>query len=201
MATKTVIISEKEEKKKKRVAWGITGGGEQLAQTIETMKEIKKQYENKVDIIVYLSKAGDQVLKYYRLANTLKETFSKIWVEINANAPFLAGQLQMGKFEFLIIAPATSNTVAKISVGISDSLLTNAAIMALKGFIPVYIMPTDCKEGTTTTKLPNGRDFKLRIRKEDEENVKKLATMRDVFTLEKPADINQVFEKHFGPEA
>jgi archaeoflavoprotein AfpA len=201
MATETLTTSEKEGTKKKRVAWGITGSGEQLAETIETMKKIKKQYENKVDINVYLSKAGDQVLKYYRQANTLKKVFSKIWVEINANAPFLAGQLQIGKFEFLLIAPATSNTVAKISMGITDSLLTNAAIMALKGFIPVYIMPTDYKEGTTTTKLPNGRIFKLRIRGEDVENAKKLAKMRDVFMLERPADINQVFKKHFRSRA
>jgi archaeoflavoprotein AfpA len=197
MATETLTISEKEEKKKKRVAWGITGSGEKLAETFETMTKIKKQYENKVNIIVYLSKAGDQVLKYYRLANTLKENFSKIWIEINANAPFLAGQLQTGKFEFLLIAPATSNTVVKISMGIADSLLTNAAIMALKGFTPVYIMPSDYKEGTTTTRLPDGRDWKIRIRVEDVENVKKLATMRDVFILEKPMDINQVFKKHF----
>jgi archaeoflavoprotein AfpA len=201
VTTETVIMSKREKIMKKRVAWGITGGGEQLAQTIETMKKIKKQYKNKVDIAVYLSKAGDQVLKYYRLANILKETFSKIWVEINANAPFLAGQLQMGKFEFLLIAPATSNTVAKISMGITDSLLTNAAIMSLKGFTPVYIMPTDYKEGTTTTKLPNGRQSKLRIRGEDVENVKRLATMRDVFILEKPADVYQVFKKHFRLEA
>ncbi|HVP40391.1 MAG TPA: flavoprotein, partial [Candidatus Krumholzibacteriaceae bacterium] len=118
MTKEAVTISdEEEEKKRKRVAWGITGGGEQLAETIEIMKKIKKQYENKVELTVYLSKAGDQVLKYYKLANTLKETFNKIRVEINANAPFLAGQLQAGKFEFLLIAPATSNTVAKISMG------------------------------------------------------------------------------------
>lgn len=201
MATETATTSEKQEMKKKRVAWGITGSGEQLAKTIETMKKIKKQYENKVDITVYLSKAGTQVLNYYRLANTLKEAFSKISVEINANTPFLAGQLQIGKFEFLLIAPATSNTVAKISMGIADSLLSNAAIMALKGFISVYIMPTDHEEGTTTTKLPNGRNFKLRIRGEDVENAKKLAKMRDVFVLEEPADINQVFKKHFGSRA
>lgn len=200
MSTKTPTISEKETKKKKKVAWGITGAGEQLAETIETMAKIKNHYQNKVDIIVYLSKAGDQVLKYYKLADALKENFTKIWIEINANAPFLAGQLQTGKFEFLLIAPASSNTVAKISTGITDSLLTNSAIMALKGFTPVYIMPTDYKEGTTTTKLPDGRDAKIRIRQEDVKNVKKLATMKDIFILEKPIEINQIFYKHFGLE-
>ncbi|MDH5418795.1 MAG: archaeoflavoprotein AfpA [Candidatus Bathyarchaeota archaeon] len=197
-----VVIEKKEEKKekKRKVAWGITGSGDRLVETVEIMKQIKKQYQNEVDIIVYLSKAGDQVVKYYRLADDLKENFDRVWVEINPNSPFLAGQLQLGKFEFLLIAPATSNTVAKISMGIADSLLCNAAIMGLKAFVPFYIMPSDYEEGMIVTKLPNGRDMKLRIRKEDVEHVKKLAGMEDVFILEKPEEIHQVFKKRFNPE-
>jgi archaeoflavoprotein AfpA len=197
MTVAAVNIAKKEEKKK-RIAWGITGSGDKLAETIEVMRKIKKQYEEKVDIIIYLSKAGEQVVKYYRLTDSLNKNFNKIWIEINANSPFLAGQLQLGKFDFLLIAPATSNTVAKISMGIADSLLTNAAIMALKGFVPVYIMPSDYREGITTTSLPDGRDYRLRIRKEDTENVEKLANMRDVFILERPEDLHQVFKKHFA---
>ncbi|HII86065.1 TPA: archaeoflavoprotein AfpA, partial [Candidatus Bathyarchaeota archaeon] len=45
--------------------------------------------------------------------------------------------------DLLLIAPATSNTVAKITNGIGDTMLTNAAIMSLKAFVPVYIVPTD----------------------------------------------------------
>ena len=198
-----VVMEKKEEKKekKRKVAWGITGSGDRLVETVEIMKEIKKQYQNEVGIIVYLSKAGDQVVKYYRLADDLKESFDRVWVEINPNSPFLAGQLQLGKFEFLLIAPATSNTVAKISMGIADSLLCNAAIMGLKAFVPFYIMPSDYEEGMIVTKLPNGRDMKLRIRKEDVAHVKKLAGMEDVFILEEPEEIHQVFKKHFNSEA
>jgi len=149
-------------------------------------------------MISYLSKAGEQVIRYYKLVNDLNETFGKFFVEKNPNTPFLAGQLQTGRFEFLLIAPATSNTVAKISMGIADSLLSNAAIMALKAFVPVYIMPSDYEEGVVVTKLPDGKDLKLRIRKEDVEHVKKLSKMDDVYILEKPEDIYEVFEKHFG---
>lgn len=201
MTTSTITIAKNQEaKKKKKVAWGITGSGDKIVETVKIMQKIKKQYEATVDITVYLSKAGEQVIKYYKVADDLKENFQKIWVEINANSPFLAGQLQTGKFEFLLIAPATSNTVAKISTGIADSLLSNAAIMALKGFVPVYIMPSDYQEGIITTKLPNRRNQKLRIRKEDAEHVKKLAKMQDVFLLEKPEEIQKVFNKHFKPE-
>ncbi|RLI73746.1 archaeoflavoprotein AfpA [Archaeoglobales archaeon] len=195
-----LVEKEKEDKKekKKRVAWGITGSGDRLIETVEVMRNIKKQYEDEVNIKAYLSKAGEQVIRYYKLVNDLNETFGKFFVEKNPNTPFLAGQLQTGRFEFLLIAPATSNTVAKISMGIADSLLSNAAIMALKAFVPVYIMPSDYEEGVVVTKLPDGKDLKLRIRKEDVEHVKKLSKMDDVYILEKPEDIYEVFEKHFG---
>ncbi|MEM3478373.1 MAG: flavoprotein, partial [Archaeoglobaceae archaeon] len=116
-----------------KVAWGITGSGDRLRETVDVMLRIKEMYPN-LEIRVYLSKAGQQVVLYYKLMETLKNNF-KVWTEVNANVPFLAGMLQSGVFEFLLIAPATSNTVAKISMGIADTLLTNSAIMALKAFV------------------------------------------------------------------
>jgi len=192
--------TEKKQKKKKRVAWGITGSGDRLAETIETMKQIKKQYQEEVRITVYLSKAGNQVVNFYDFATDLKENFDKIRVETNSNIPTLAVQLQSGKIEFLLIAPTTSNTVAKIATGIGDTLLCNATIMSLKSFIPVYIMPCDYKEGVTVTQLPDGSEMKIQVRKEDVENTKKLVAMDGLFTLEKPEEIRHVFQKHFKPE-
>jgi archaeoflavoprotein AfpA len=194
-------MTETKESKRKKVAWGITGSGDRLRETFDAMKKIKDEFENRADIRVYISKAGDQVVKYYKMSHDLEEAFDKVWVEINANAPFLAGQLQAGKFEFLLIAPATSNTVAKISMGLGDSLLSNSAIMGLKASVPLYIMPSDLVEGFVLTRLPNGKDLKLRIRKEDVEHSQKLCRMDNVFVLEKPEDIRGVFKKHFGSEA
>jgi archaeoflavoprotein AfpA len=194
MAAETM---EKKQKTRKRVAWGITGSGDRLVEIIEVMKQIKKQYQDDVRITVYLSKAGNQVLNFYRLANDLKENFDKIRVEVNSNIPTLAVQMQSGKIEFLLIAPTTANTVAKIAVGITDTLLTNATIMSLKSFVPVYIVPCDYKEGTTVTELPDGSEMKIRVRKEDVERTKKIAAMDGIFILEQLEDIRQVFEKHF----
>jgi archaeoflavoprotein AfpA len=180
----------------KSVAWGITGSGDRIVETYEVMSGIKKEYED-VEVRVYLSRAGEQVVKYYRLTDKLKNDFDRVYVEINANSPFLAGQLQIGRFEFLLIAPATSNTVAKISMGVADSLLSNSAIMAMKAFVPVYLMPSDIVEGIVETILPSGKKMKLRIRREDVEHVKRLSQMDGMFILEKPEDIWGVFEKHF----
>ncbi len=186
--------------KKKRVAWGITGSGDRLIEVFEVMKQIKDQYQDQIRITVYLSKAGDQVVKLYHLLNDLQENFDKSRVETNSNVPSLALQLQSGKIEFLLIAPATSNTVAKLANGLSDTLLTNSAIMALKAFVPVYVMPCDYKEGVTVTQLPDGTNMKIRVRKEDAENAKKLSTMDGLFILEKPEEIRHIFEKHFKLE-
>ena len=183
--------------KKPKVAWGITGAGDKIGEFIEEMNEIQNEYEDTVEIQVLLSKAADLVLKYYRLEDDLRKSFAKVRVELNSNAPFLAAWMQMHKYEFLLIAPATSNTVAKIANSIGDTMLTNATIMSLKAFVPDYIAPTDYKEGTAYTKLPNGKEMKLRVRKEEVEQVKKLRQMEDVFVLEGPQKIREPFKKHF----
>jgi archaeoflavoprotein AfpA len=161
------------------------------------MKQVKKEHENNVDIHVFVSKAAETVLKYYALENEVKHNFAKVMVEVNSNSPFLAAWMQVHKYEFLLIAPASSNTVAKIAYGIGDSLLTNAASMSLKAFVPVYVVPSDFEEKTVYTKLPNGKDMKLRIRKEDADNTRKLERMNGMSVFDVPQKIPQVFGKWF----
>lgn len=191
------MSTEKVEVKKKKVAWGITGAGDKIEEFVEVMKQVKKEYENNVDIQVFVSKAAETVLKYYGLENEVKQNFAKVMAEVNSNAPFLAAWMQIHKYEFLLIAPASANTVAKIAYGIGDSMLTNAANMSLKAFVPVYVVPSDFEEKTVYTKLPNGKDMKLRIRKEDADNTRKLERMDGMSVLDGPQKIPQVFEKWF----
>ena len=176
-----------------KVAWGISGSGDRLPETIRVMKEVANQVHERVIIQVYLSKAGVQVVKYYKVENELQDTFGKLHKEINPNSPFLAGAIQLHNFDFFLIAPATANTVAKISLGIADTLLCNAAIMALKAFVPVYVMPSDYQEGITITKLPNGRDMRLKIRKEDVAHVIRLSEMEGISVLKTPEAIYDLF--------
>ena len=192
------MTTEQAKVKKRKVAWGITGAGDKIAEFIDVMKQIQKEYEGTVDIHVFLSKNAETVLKYYNVETALRQNFQKVQVEINSNAPFLAAWMQIRRYEFLLIAPATSNTVAKLANGIGDTMLTNAAIMSLKAFVPVYIAPTDYEEGIVYTKLPNGKDMKLRVRKEEAEQVKKLEGMEDVHVLKGPQKIREVFRERFG---
>jgi archaeoflavoprotein AfpA len=179
--------------KKIKVAWGITGAGDKIAEIIETMIDLKKKSEGLVEIHVFLSKAAEIMLKFYRLDDDLRQNFAKVTVESNSNSPFLAGMLQSHKYEFLLIFPASSNTVAKIVNSISDTLLTNSALMSLKAFVPVWIMPVDFKENVIYTKLPNGKEMKLRVRKEEADQVRKLEAMEDVHVFENPQKVREAF--------
>ncbi len=186
-------MAKAEKVKKRKVAWGITGAGDKIAEILEIMKDMKRQSEDVVEIHVFMSKAADTMLKFYGLEDELKKNFLKVQVELNSNSPFLAAWLQSGKYEFLLLAPASSNTVAKIANGIGDTMLTNSAIMSLKAFRSVYILPTDYRESTVVTILPNGKEMKLRVRKEEADQVRKLETMEDVHVLESPEKMRQFF--------
>ena len=179
--------------KKIKVAWGITGAGDKIAEIVETMKDLKKQSEGIIEIHVFLSKAAETMLKFYGLDDDLRKNFAKVTVESNSNSPFLAGMMQSHKYKFLLIFPASSNTVAKIVNSISDTLLTNSALMSLKAFVPVWIMPVDFKENVIYTKLPNGKEMKLRVRKEEADQVRRLQAMEDVHVFEGPQKVREGF--------
>jgi archaeoflavoprotein AfpA len=178
-----------------KIAWGITGSGDKIKETIDEMKALKRAYPE-LKIEVFLSRAGATVVKFYRVEDELRGNFDRVWKEVDANTPFLAARLQLGEFMFMLIAPATSNTVAKLAVGVADTLLTNAALQAVKGYVPVYIMPVDYREGETTTTLPSGKKLRLRVRKEDAYNVARLDAMEGIHTFESPETISAILKEH-----
>ncbi len=114
-------------------------------------------------------------------------------VDAGPNSPFIAGPLQMGHYDFLLIAPATANTVAKIVYGIADTLVTNAVSQTAKGKTPIFIMPVDQKRGSVKTAAPSGRAFELTMREVDVKNSEKLAQMENITLLESPYDIYDIF--------
>lgn len=184
--------------KKPKIAWGITGGGDKVAEIVQIMTELKNQYSDKVDIHVFVSKNAETMLRFYQLFDKTKQAFSNFSVEINPNAPFLAAWMQSGKYDFLLVAPATSNTVAKIAYGIGDTMLTNAVSMGLKAYAPIYVLPTDFKEGVVSTLLPNGKEIKIRVRKEDAENTRKLEQMDGMHILEKTEQLRDIFKERYS---
>lgn len=177
------------------IAWGITGCGDHLEETVTIMKELKERYG--ANVKAYLSVSGAVVVKWYKLWKDLNDNFT-VRVEKTPNAPFLVGDLQLGKYDFLLICPSTSNTANKIAQGISDSLLTNAAAQAMKANVPVYIFPADLKPGEVVTTLPGGKKLTLTMRDIDIGYVGKLRKMPGLTVIESPGEIEGIVRGYHG---
>jgi archaeoflavoprotein AfpA len=182
-----------------KVAWGITGSGDFMPEIIKVMNEISKEHDE-IKIYVFLSKAADKVVKWYGLYKDLKTISEKIYTEVDANTtePFyyIPGALQMGKFDFFIVCPATGNSVAKIVTGVADTLITNSVAQAAKANIPIYVMPVDQIEGKQITTLPSGEKLELEMREVDLRNTSSLSRMKNINVFYSPSEIKAIFEKH-----
>ncbi|MBD3408016.1 MAG: archaeoflavoprotein AfpA [Candidatus Lokiarchaeota archaeon] len=172
-----------------KIAWGITGSGDKIKETIDAMLHLFE--DSTIEIDVFISKAGKQVLHWYKLWDRVKQAFDTVKVEVNANVPFIAGPLQVGKYDLLVVAPLTANSSAKIAYGIEDTLLTNAVAQTLKGSTRVILFPVDQFPGTITTLTPDEQEVKIRTRAIDLENVEKLRKMEGVTVV---SSINEVVE-------
>ncbi|NIN53183.1 MAG: archaeoflavoprotein AfpA [Nitrososphaeria archaeon] len=176
-----------------KIAWGITGSGDHLAESVKVMEDLKKKH--RLDINIILSRAGEMVVTWYKLWDQIKQNFDKVFIESTANTPFLIGPLQLGQYDLLLICPATANTTAKIAHGIADSLLTNCVAQAMKAGIHVYIFPVDQRVGEVITSLPSGKKLSLRMRDVDVENAERLKRMKGITVLASPNDIEEALLK------
>jgi len=173
-----------------RIVWGITGSGDLLPEVTEELEKLVDM--GKVEITTCLSKAAKMVVNWYKLSERIEKISKRVLHEYDANSPFIAGPLQIGKYNSLLVAPATANTVAKIVHGIADTLITNAVAQAQKGGIEIIVLPVDQKPGKTTTLLPTGEEKTLIMRDIDIENTEKLKGMKGIKVIEVPEDIRNL---------
>ena len=66
---------------KKKVAWGITGSGDEIKEILDKMIDLRDKFRD-VDIRVYVSKSGEQVLRMYSIFDDLQAAFPVVKVEI-----------------------------------------------------------------------------------------------------------------------
>jgi flavoprotein len=151
------------------------------------MKNLEGNPDHRLTVIV--SKAGEQMLRWYGLWDELNESFRKVMNESSSNVPFIAGPLQMGKYDVLMVVPLTANSTAKIAHGIADTLITNAVAQTLKGNTPVLLYPVDQFDEKIEALGPKGEKFTIRPRNVDLENVRLLRDMERVTILKTPSEI------------
>ncbi len=134
------------------IAWGITGSGSFMRESFGVLKRIKEKHG--VKITTYMSKAGEEVARMYGILDRIGDIspgnhYEEVITEEVAGASCTySGRFMLGRYGLLVIAPATSNTVAKIVYGISDSIVTTITSQALKGGVPVVVLPSDVTEET-----------------------------------------------------
>lgn len=150
------------------LAWGITGAGHFLHESFEVFKELKEK-NPELKVTTFLSRAGEEVVRMYGLANELSnissgEYLEECFYEREQGASFpKAGRFLLQKYDALIISPATSNTTAKFACGIADTLVTNAVAQAVKGDVPVFIVPVDIA-GKLESRMPYFIDREICMR-------------------------------------
>ena len=156
----------------KKIAWGITGAGAFLKESVELLLTFP---EDLID--VFLSRAAEEVLKMYALWDMISSK-RKIFLDRGASYP-VSGRFSLGVYSLLVIAPATSNTVAKMAYGIADTLITNLFAQAGKAGVPSVILPTDVDD-IMVSESPSGDKITLKRRKIDEGNILRIKSMNMV---------------------
>ncbi|NYT01965.1 MAG: hypothetical protein GKC10_04320 [Methanosarcinales archaeon] len=146
----------------KRMAWGITGGGQHLEQSVEAVFRLSRDNH----VCSFVSRAAEEVLHMYGVFERVAEIsggeyLEELILESQTGLSFPeTGRFMLGRVDVLLVAPATANTVAKMAWGIADSLVTNAVAMANKSAVPVYVLPTDL-EGQAQSRTPYSIDREI----------------------------------------
>ncbi|MDT4331634.1 flavoprotein [Methylomonas sp. MED-D] len=133
-----------------RLAWAITGSGHYIEECLEFILTL-----DHVDL--YLSQAGEEVLKMYGIKLDDIRAQMPVYRDKAASAPPV-GLFYKGDYHTFVMAPTTSNTVAKCVLGIADSLATNLYAQAGKCRIPSIIYPCDTAPEIETT-APGHKKF------------------------------------------
>jgi flavoprotein len=125
-----------------RFAWCVTGSGHMIEESIDLALHLP-------DVDLFLSSAAEEVLPLYRWpVPKLREHF-KVFRD-NSASSVPVGMLYGGDYHTVVIAPATSNTVAKCALGISDTLPTNLYAQAGKQCVPSIVFACDTAKSVIT---------------------------------------------------
>lgn len=133
---------------KPRLAWAITGSGHYIQECLAFLLTL-----DAVDC--YISQAGEEVLNMYGIKLSELRDKMPVYRDKTASSPPV-GHFYKGYYHTLVIAPATSNTVAKCVLGIADNLVTNLYAQAGKCRLPSIVYPCDIAPEMETT-APSGK--------------------------------------------
>jgi dihydromethanopterin reductase (acceptor) len=152
-----------------RWAWALTGSGHFFQECLRMLRELD-------DVDPFVSKAASEILRMDRQEFKLPPA-TRLFRDTTASAAY----------HTLILAPATSNTVAKCVVGISDTLVTNVFAQAGKCRLPAIVFACDTAP-ELETEAPRGM-VKVYPREIDLKNTERLKSFESAFVVESLQDL------------
>lgn len=156
-----------------RWGWALTGSGHFFKECLKMIGEL-----DEVDL--FISKAASEVVRMYRQELKLPKT-ARVFRDTTASAAPV-GFFYYGIYHTLIVAPATSNTVAKCVLGISDTLVTNVFAQAGKCRVPAIVFACDTAP-ELETEAPKGM-VKVYPRDIDLKNTERLKSFDKTLVVE-----------------
>jgi dihydromethanopterin reductase (acceptor) len=152
-----------------RWAWALTGSGHFFQECLRMLRELD-------DVDPFVSKAASEILRMDRQEFKLPPA-TRLFRDTTASAAY----------HTLILAPATSNTVAKCVVGISDTLVTNVFAQAGKCRLPAIVFACDTAP-ELETEAPKGM-VKVYPREIDLKNAERLKSFESAVVVESLEDL------------
>lgn len=167
-----------------RWGWALTGSGHFFTECLDIIRTL-----DQVDLFV--SKAAAEVVRMYKHNLVLPEGV-RVFRDTTASAAPV-GNFYRKFYHTLIIAPATSNTVAKCVYGISDNLATNVFAQAGKCRVPTVVFACDTAP-ELETRAPD-RMVMVYPRRIDLENTDKLKSFEATQVVESLAALHEAVER------
>ncbi|MDR0765041.1 MAG: flavoprotein [Synergistaceae bacterium] len=168
-----------------KICWVVTGAGHFLGETADMLASPRSA---RVDL--YFTRAGAEVAVKYGLFKRLEACAENTYREndfSSGSAVYFAG----GRYDALVIAPATANTVAKCVLGVADSLASNFFAQAGKSGVPIIILPTDAKTEIESSTV-SGKRITLRPRPIDLQRMDELSRFPGVTAVSSPKSLRHV---------
>ena len=167
-----------------RWGWALTGSGHFLKESLILVRDLE-------DVDLFLSRAADEVLRMYKQELALPRS-TRTYRDTTASA-FPVGQFYYGVYHTLIIAPATSNAVAKFVCGISDDLVSNVFAQGGKCRVPVIVFACDTAP-ELLTEAPKGM-VKVYPRPIDLENRERLGRFAGATTVDSIVELRDAIAR------
>ena len=172
-------------KNNKKLGWVITGSGHFFEECLDIMVDLG-------EFDLFVSKAADEVIRMYKKKNANFPKKTRIFRDTTASsAP--VGFFYKNIYHTLVVAPATSNSIAKFVAGISDNLATNIFAQAGKCKVPCIVLACDTKP-EHDTKAPS-KMVKVYPRKIDLQNTEKLKSFELTTVVSSISDLKKILNK------